>query len=340
MIIHPELRALRDDDTPQRIAQEALVASVTQWRDRPHVAALLAAVKDFAGSGNLADFPALARLFSEDGAAEELAGELAGITLAALADNPLGHAPFRHFTDDTISTLQLARSGYVTLSLVAIDGYGLAKRPPATTADFSPSEVWERVLAGHAQAVIIDRGNPRPDRADLSASALTLRSGSLIVRDARSRHMRLDSVDGCLVSLRLQRRLPDAGPTREYALADGKLAHQAAGNPQDSRLELMMALLARMGRADAAPHFATIACGQGSTALRWQALRECLALDTASGFGALSEVARREADELAPAAGALRSQLIESYPQLKEIAQSLPCPGGGTGTEQNLAEFK
>lgn len=320
MIIHPELRALRDDDTPQRIAQEALVASVTQWRDRPHVAALLAAVKDFAGSGNLADFPALARLFYEDGAAEELAGELAGVTLAALADNPLGHAPFRHFTDDTISTLQLARSGYVTLSLVAIDGYGLAKRPPATTADFSPSEVWERVLAGHAQAVIIDRGNPRPDRADLSASALTLRSGSLIVRDARSRHMRLDSVDGCLVSLRLQRRLPDAGPTREYALADGKLVHQAAGNPQDSRLELMMALLARMGRADAAPHFATIACGQGSTALRWQALRECLALDTASGFGALSEVARREADELAPAAGALRSQLIESYPQLKEIA--------------------
>jgi hypothetical protein len=321
MIIHPDLRALRDDDTPQRIAQEALVARVSAWRDQPHVAALLAAVKHFAKGSELADQPELARLFDPDcEAAADLAHELAGATCAALAENWLGHAPFRHFTDDTISTLQLARSGYVTLSLVAIDGAGLAARPPATTADFSPSEVWERVLAGHARAVIVDRGATRPDRADLSASDVSLRPGSLIVRDARSRHMRLESVEGCLVSLRLQRRLPKAGPTREYALADGALVHQAAGTPLDSRTELMMALLGRMGRADAAPAMAAIACEPGSTALRWQALRECLSLDTATGFAALGEVARRADDELAPAAGALRSQLIETYPQLREIA--------------------
>ena len=321
MIIHPELRALRDDDSPQRNAQEALVARVSAWRNQPHVAALLDAVKAFAGGGDLADHPALARLFdpASDGAMQ-LAHELAGATCEALAVNWLGHAPFRHFTDDTISTLQLARLGYVTLSLVAIDGSGLARRPPATTADFSPSQVWERVLAGKARAVVIDRGATRPDRADLSASDVSLAPGSLIVRDARSRHMRLESVEGCLVSLRLQRRLPDAGPTREYALVDGTLVHQAAGTPVDSRAELMMALLGRMGRTDAAPAMAAIACEAGSTPMRWQALRECLSLDTAAGFSALSEVARRADDELAPAAGALRSQLIESYPQLREIA--------------------
>lgn len=321
MMIHPDLRALRDDDTPQRIAQEALVARVSAWREQPHVAAMLGAVKQFARGGDLSDHPELARLFAAEGnAAAELAQDLASVTASALADNWLGHAPFRHFTDDTISTLQLARSGYVTLSLVAIDGAGLARRPPATTADFSPSEVWERVLAGTARAVVIDRGTTLPDRADLSASDVPLRPGSLIVRDARSRHMRLDSVDGCLVSLRLQRRLPDAGPTREYALADGALVHQAAGTPIDSRSELMMALLGRMGRTDAAPAMASIASEPGSTALRWQALRECLSLDTATGFAALGEVARRADDELAAAAGALRSQLIESYPQLREIA--------------------
>lgn len=268
MIIHPELRALRDDDTPQRIAQDATVARVMAWREQPHVSALLAAVKAFAGSGDLADHPALAELFDANcEVAADLARELSAVTAAALADNWLGHAPFRHFTDDTISTLQLARSGFVTLSLVAIDGAGLARRPPATTADFSPSEVWERVLAGQARAVVIDRGATRSDRADLSARTRLLRAGSLIVRDARSRHMRLDSVEGCLVSLRLQRRLPEAGPTREYALADGALVHQAAGTPLDSRTELMMALLGRMGRADAAPAMATIACEQGGTAL-------------------------------------------------------------------------
>ena len=320
MIIHPELRALRDDDSPQRMAQDATVARVMAWRDQPHVAALLAAVGQFAGGGDLADHPELARLFDENDAADRLARELTGVTACALADNWLGHAPFRHFTDDTISTLQLARSGYVTLSLVAIDGAGLAKRPPAATADFSPSEVWERVLAGNARAVVVDRGATRPDGADLSTSTLSLSPGSLIVRDARSRHMRLEQVEGCLVSLRLQRRLPHAGPTREYALADGALVHQAAGTPQDSRTELMMALLGRMGRTDAAPAMAAIAREEGSQALRWQALRECLSLDTAAGFSALSEVARRSDDELAPAAGALRSQLIEAYPQLKEIA--------------------
>ena len=320
MIIHPELRALRDDDSPQRMAQDATVARVMAWRDQPHVAALLAAVGQFAGGGDLADHPELARLFDENDAADRLARELTGVTACALADNWLGHAPFRHFTDDTISTLQLARSGYVTLSLVAIDGAGLAKRPPAAIADFSPSEVWERVLAGNASAVVVDRGATRPDSADLSTSTLSLSPGSLIVRDARSRHMRLEQVEGCLVSLRLQRRLPHAGPTREYALADGALVHQAAGTPQDSRTELMMALLGRMGRTDAAPAMAAIAREEGSQALRWQALRECLSLDTAAGFSALSEVARRSDDELAPAAGALRSQLIEAYPQLKEIA--------------------
>ncbi len=321
MIIHPQLRALRDDDTPQRAAQDATVDQVMAWRNQSHVAKLLDAVRAFAAGGDLADHQVLARLFdagSDD--AEALARELIGVTASALAENWLGHAPFRHFTDDTISTLQLARSGSVTLSLVAIDGAGLAKRPPATTADSSPSQVWERVLAGHARAVTIDRCSTRPDRADLSASTLSLTPGSIVVRDARSHHMRLESVDGCLVLLRLQRRLPEAGPTREYALADGAMVHQAAGTPQDSRTELMMALLGRMGRPDAAPAMAVIACDKGGKVVRWQALRECLSLDTAAGFSALCEVARREEDELAPAAGALRSQLIEAYPQLKELA--------------------
>ena len=110
---------------------------------------------------------------------------------------------------------------------------------------------------------------------------------------------------------------------REYALADGSLVHQAASDPEDSRTELMMALLGRMNRADAAPSIAGIARGEGSAALRWQALRECLALDTRSGFEALDAVARDADDPLCSAAAALRARLIETYPQLREAAE---CP--------------
>ncbi|GGC24572.1 hypothetical protein GCM10011371_10270 [Novosphingobium marinum] len=68
---------------------------------------------------------------------------------------------------------------------------------------------------------------------------------------------------------------------------------------------------------------AAIARESGSPALRWQALRECLSLDTLAGFTVLTEIARSPSDELAPAAGALRSQLVEAHPELDEV---VPCP--------------
>lgn len=86
-----------------------------------------------------------------------------------------------------------------------------------------------------------------------------------------------------------------------------------------------MGLLARMRRQDAAPAMAEIARGQGSDHLRWQALRNCLALDTAQGFSALTAIAANPADALARPAGALRAQLLEAHPQLTGL-EADPCP--------------
>ncbi|MBW8753992.1 MAG: hypothetical protein JF595_07545 [Sphingomonadales bacterium] len=322
MILHPDLRALRSDDAPQRDAQERLYHAVGQWRGGPQVAAVLAAVEALAGGGDLTECPALASLFDgKDGRA--LALDFAAATTAALRAAPLGHVPLRHFTDGTISTLLLARTGNVTLSLIALDGAGLAARPEPTTADFGPSEIWEAVLAGHARGERIACRPLGERQAQLERRPIALAPGLSLHRDASREALLIRAVEGCLVMLRLQRRQPQAGPTREYALADGRLVHQAAGNPRDSRLELMIALLGRMSRADAAPLIAATAREQGSTALRWQALRECLALDTAAGFEALTAIAVSPEDALAPMAGALRSQLIEAHPQLAELE---PCP--------------
>lgn len=148
---------------------------------------------------------------------------------------------------------------------------------------------------------------------------VTLSPGDVVARDASREALLVRQVDGCLVTLRLQRRQANAGATREYNLDDGKLVYQAAGNPQDSRTELMMALLGRMKRDDAAPILAGIAQAPGTASLRWQALRECLALDTAVGFGALTAIAQSLEDELAPTAGTLRSQLVEAHPQLAKV---------------------
>lgn len=335
MIIHPELRALRGNDAPQRAAQDQLYAAMAGWRSRPYVRDVLADLTTFAGHQpqasspslplpTLASCPALARLFdSADPAAERLTNSFVQCQAQALASAPLGHLALRHFTDGTISTLLLGRAGHVTLTLVAIDGPAFTARTAPVSACFAPVESWERILSGSARADLVSR-RPLGSREDgLDRQRVSLEADSVVHRLGQSQTLQLLEVDGRIVSLRLQRRDPDAGPAVEIDLASGKQLHQAAGNPRDSRLELMLALLGRMGRADTAPAMAELALGKGSAPLRWQAMRECLALDTQTGFAALSAVAHDHNDSLQSPAAALRMQLVTAHPQLERIE---PCP--------------
>ncbi len=324
MIAHPELRALRRDDSPQCDAQDALQLAMDDWRAKPHIAALLAELKCFAAGAELSDCPGLAGLFTPGtGQAPILAKDFAATTCTALAAFPLGHVPLRHFTDGVTSTLLIAREGNVTLSLVSIDSEGMRHRPESASASFSPNHTWEYVLGGSAAVELVTCQPSGPRDATLTRRALDIGPGSIMHRDGQREARLLHRIDGALVSLRLQRRQNTAEVTREYDLASGALLHQAAGNPRDSRIELMLALLGRMGRSDAAPLMAELAQGEGSTALRWQALRECLALDTLAGFAALAAIAVTPEDALAGPAGALRAQLVEAHPQLQEVE---PCP--------------
>jgi len=322
--IHAELQALRDDDAPQRHAQAELIALAEAWRARPAAARVLDALARFDGAGPLADSPPLAALFDPAAPdARDLVDAFVAMTLGAMRRLPLGHPAFRHVAEASFAVLQLGRAGNSTLSLVTHDGAALAARPAPVTADFAPIDTWDRVLAGTGRADLIECRALDDQRADLAVRSLALGPDTVLARRAGRDVLQLRAVDGLMVTLRLQRRIAGAGATREYALADGALVHLAAGNPNDSRRELMMALLGRMGRADAAPLLADLAREPGSDSLRWQALREALALDTASGFAALVDVARSPGDALAPAAGALRAQLVEQWPQLAEIEA---CP--------------
>lgn len=320
MIANPELRALRRDDSPQCDAQVALQLATDAWRARPDVAALLAQLEAFSAGAQLERCPGLAALFTPGtDAARHLALDFSAATSTALAASPLGHVPLRHFTDGVTSTVLIARAVNVTLSLVAIDGEGMGRRPESATASFGPNQTWEYVLGGSAGVELVECQPVGPRQARLLRCEAEIGPGSIQFRDGQRDARLLRRIDGALVTLRLQRRRANADVTREYDLASGALLHQAAGNPRDSRLELMLAMLGRMGRKDAAPHMAELAMGEASPELRWQALRECLALDTQAGFQALSTSAARPEDALAGPAGALRAQLVEAHPQLQEL---------------------
>lgn len=324
MIIHPELRALRRDDTPQRKAQEALYEAIGAWRSSEGVVDVILDVEALDKGGCIEGCAALDALFDEGN--ETAFRFVDGFVQAAttcLAGSTLGHVLLRHFTDGTSSTLLLARSGNVTLSLVAVDGDGFAERPEPVTADFPDNEVWERVMSGEAYVELVDRLLLENGATLLDSTGIELEPGRVLYRKGRRQALLLREVSGCLVMLRLQRRRTDAGPNFEYDLSDGRLVHRAAGSPKDSRLELMMALAGRMNRIDAVPHMSAIALGEGDRAVRWQAVRECLALDTLTGFETLNTLARSEADELSGIANALRSSLVEAHPQLAEMTA---CP--------------
>src|SRR5439155_8474779 len=108
MHIHPLLRALRGDDSPQRDAQEKLHQAMAEWRAKSGVAALITSLEAFSNGAQLADCPRLAALFTAgNDAAPALAADFTVATAAALGAAPLGHVPLRHFTDGTSSTLLL-----------------------------------------------------------------------------------------------------------------------------------------------------------------------------------------------------------------------------------------
>jgi hypothetical protein len=327
MQIHPDLTALRSDDAPQRLDQQALHRALEKWQCGPFAGGLDADLEKLAAGAALDGLPLLGALFGADaGAATQFARSLLAALTDAMASAPLGQVPLRHFSDDTIAMLMLARRGSVSLALQVIDGRGIARRPPPASASFAPGETWERVLSGQAEASRLELDAIHPRGAQVRTAPCRLSAGDLLYRDGAREVLQFQAIRGTLVSLKLQRRDTSGEPTREYALPGGELLHQAASTSRDSRLELAATLLGRMGRSDAAPVLAAMAEETGSAALRWEALRECLGLDTGQGFAALTTIARRADDPLAAPAGALRAQLLETYPALAALDQGgAPC---------------
>ena len=338
MRIDPGLRALRGKAAPQRQAQEALYAARDIWRERPEWRELGEAFAAYGAGDALQSSEPLSRLFTWKGHAESLARAFVAHFLPAMGAAPMGQFPSRYVVNGSVSTLLLASAGRAVLSLVVLDGNLLASRPAAQCVSLAEGERHEIVLAGRATGSKVTALAVTGNHADLATEPHIWAPGVRLSMDTAREAVLVDDVKGALVSLRLMRMAANPGPTRDYALADGALVHQSAGDARESRLELMLALLGRMGRRDAAPAIARMAVeGGGAQALtappglRWQALRECLALDTREGFHALCAVARDTGDPLAGPAGALRAQLLESHPVLGRLMaeweeQEAVCP--------------
>lgn len=331
MELRDELTTMRQDGTRWEQGQRALADTLARWRSGPAVASVLEAMEPFGCGEPLDTCPPLAALFSSgDSRAREFADGLVATGLCGLRANPLGQLPLSHGSRDAAPALILARSGRATLALAAYDGAALASLPSPRTAHFRPVETWIHVLAGSgsAQHILRRDGETLLDdmgpRAVLQSGPRALEPGVVLFRYGTREALQVRSVDGAMTLLRLERLLHDHEPEREYSLPDGVLLHQSCARNEDSRDELAMALLGRMGRTDALPGMARIAIGEGSDALRWEAVREAVTLHPNTGIELLARIASTPDDPLALPAAALQARLIETWPELEGAA---PWPG-------------
>lgn len=321
MQVHPDIAALRSDRAPQREAQTAILAARDGWAAEPGAAEMQAELEAYGQGAPLHACPVLEAMFTESGEAERLMDLMSLHYCRAIAANPIGHPPFRQGYDGKATSILLARTGRAQLIIQA--------REPGVLDNsshvFNDATRFDAVLAGAADARIVRIAERGDAGVRLTSEKLALRPGHRLAFDLNSEALVVDNVDRRLVVLRLLRVAEEPEPGREYDAASGKLLHQSAGRIGTSRREAIIALLGRMGRTDAAPQMARLAMDEGDLSLRWQALREALALDTATGFRALASLARRGDDPLAAQAGALRAQLLETYPELAQL-ETGQCP--------------
>jgi hypothetical protein len=317
MRIDPAIAALRRDSAQQRRAQAAMAEAVEVWRAQPEQGAVLGDLERYGTGAPLETCPALRHLFADGREAQVFAITLVRALCAALAVEPFGHPPFRHGFGHGTSTLLLAHRGRAQLALHGCEPAAHAFE----TVTFIDGERHEAVLAGQARGRIVRVRGHR----GFAEERVILATGSRLALDLREQALQVLAIDRRMVSLRLNRVARRPAPSREYDLASGALLKQAAGDIRVSRQEAMLALLGGMLRTEAVPTMTAIACEPGDTSLRWQALRECLALNTEAGFAALSEIACRADDPLGSAARALRGQLVEAHPELARLADAR-CP--------------
>lgn len=322
MQIDPRIGVLRGDRVAQHVMREAVAAVVGACRRDPVIAPVLTALEAYGAGAALAECPALAELFPGQGGARAMIAPFVARLVALQRAHPLAQLAFRHQSGDGFHFLQIAGKGRATLGLALHDRRMLHEGGGIAT--FPHADRHEVVLAGAAELGLLATAREGGAEATIVERRRRVAAGSVLAFPGASHSRIVRRVKGRLLVLRLARIAEAPLPTRQFALPAGRLVHRASGDRRESRHELMLALLGRMGRTDAAPAMAAMT-SEGSDHLRWQALRECLALDTSEGFRALARIADDRADPLAAQAEALRAALVEAHPELRAVEHT-PCP--------------
>jgi hypothetical protein len=219
----------------------------------------------------------------------------------------LGHA-----TTPGLARLRLLGEGRAALALVAH-----APRPRAepVAALFEDGAAHELVLAGAGTALSHRRAG-----GGLTTREITLASGTVMTRGGLAEARQIIAVTQPLLVLHLSRTAARPQPSAEIALADGRCLKTISGCKRTSQQIMALGVFGALRHRPAVPAMAATARNRAAARdLRWEALRQCLALDTRAGLALLAELAADPGDPLAAPARALQRQLAASDPALAAL---------------------
>lgn len=328
MKIHPAIAALRETPASQRRSSssggaartaEALASARAQWLASPQVGAVAEDLARFGAGGSLRACAALRALVHDHSAARRFAEGLIGALLAHLRQRPLGEAPFRFKVSRGLATIQLMEDGGATLSLVAYEP--LAQAEPPRTALFSDREVHEIALSGEASGV----RHMWQGEGDLVCEPLRWRAGDTIRLRPRCEARQVLGVARSLLLLQLTREPARPAPTRLVSLETGETLRTASGDKSASQTVMALGVLGALREYSALDVMERTALNRNEDSeVRWEAVRQSLALGPARGLAILSALAARAGDTLCAPAGALKTQLLDAQPGLRALVQERP----------------
>lgn len=319
MNIHPNIAALRSDVTAQRRIAGRMTRVKTRWVSDDAVQALEQDLQRYGAGEDLGGCLSLQRLVTDQCAASDFAMVWTGAFIPALREEPLGNAPFRYRCSAGFSSIQLLQSGGAALSLVAYEPKPDSQVRMPSSALFSDREAAEIVLSGSGTGAYHCLSNTEQGGSvAIITSELRLRPGTRISLDGPSQARQIVSADRAMVVLQLSRLPVKPAPSREYRLADGALLRRICGDKAASqRLMALSVLGALRSGHDALQHSALDQSEEDE--VRWEAVRQLLALDTARGFAVLGIIADEDRDALVRPAKLLLEQLMVNQPALARM---------------------
>lgn len=312
MHVHPDVARLRSAPALQLGCDAALAA----WRALPDVAAAIAALARFDAGEQLGTLPALASIVCDAAAARAFADRLIAPLIAALRAEPLAQLPLGYSAAPGMARLRLASHGRTGLTLTV---FAQRARAVSPTALFEDCMAHEMVVAGTGRALV-----HRLDQGQLTTAEVACEPGTRMTRTGPQDARQIIAVTRPLLLLQLTQAAAHPAPSREIALADARVIMAISGCKRSSQQMMALGVLGALAHRPALTELELLARDLAAQReLRWEAVRQVLALDAARGLALIGALAGSRADTLAVPAAALQQQLLAAQP---DLAALLPVP--------------